>query len=78
MNRDPDERPQPDGAVPDEFDAIVALWRSEGDVPQWPDEKDGNPDARESRRTLTFVQVVRRRRPDIRPADRAVRSRLED
>lgn len=36
MNRDPDERPQPDGAAPDEFDAIVALWRNEGDVPQWP------------------------------------------
>lgn len=38
MNRDPDERPQPDGAAPDEFEAIVALWRNEGDVPQWPDE----------------------------------------
>jgi hypothetical protein len=36
VNRDPDERPQPDGAAPDEFDAIVALWRNEGDVPQWP------------------------------------------
>ena len=36
MNRDPDERPQPDGAAPDEFEAIVALWRSEGDVPEWP------------------------------------------
>lgn len=38
MNRDPDERPQPDGAAPDEFEAIVALWRNEGDVPRWPDE----------------------------------------
>ena len=38
MNRDPDERAQPEGgAAPDEFDAIVALWRREGDVPQWPD-----------------------------------------
>jgi hypothetical protein len=39
VNRDPDERPQPDGAAPDEFEAIVALWRNEGDVPQWPDER---------------------------------------
>jgi hypothetical protein len=39
VNRDPDERPQPDGAAPDEFDAIVALWRNEGDVPQWPDDE---------------------------------------
>jgi hypothetical protein len=39
VNRDPDERPQPDGAPPDEFDAIVALWRNEGDVPQWPDDQ---------------------------------------
>jgi hypothetical protein len=38
VNRDPDERPQPDGAAPDEFEAIVALWRNEGDVPEWPDE----------------------------------------
>jgi hypothetical protein len=37
VNRDPDERPQPDGAAPDEFEAIVALWRNEGDVPEWPD-----------------------------------------
>jgi hypothetical protein len=40
VNRDPDERPQPDGAAPDEFEAIVALWRNEGDVPRWPDELD--------------------------------------
>jgi hypothetical protein len=39
VNRDPDERPQPDGAAPDEFEAIVALWRNEGDVPEWPDDK---------------------------------------
>ncbi len=37
MNREPD----PDGGSElgegaDEFDAIVAGWRSEGDVPQWP------------------------------------------
>jgi hypothetical protein len=38
VNRDPDERPQPEGAAPDEFEAIVAVWRSEGDVPQWPDQ----------------------------------------
>jgi hypothetical protein len=43
VNRDPDERPQPDGAAPDEFEAIVALWRNEGDVPEWPD--DEAPDA---------------------------------
>lgn len=37
MNRDPDERAQPDGgAAPDEFDAIVAGWRREGEVPEWP------------------------------------------
>ncbi|GAA0933507.1 DUF308 domain-containing protein [Pseudonocardia zijingensis] len=45
MNGDPDERPQPDGAAPDEFEAIVALWRNEGDVPEWPDEqKPGDPE----------------------------------
>lgn len=32
---DPDERPHPDGGV-DAFDAIVASWRSEGEVPRWP------------------------------------------
>jgi hypothetical protein len=37
VNRDPDERPQPDGAAPDEFEAIVALWRNVGDVPEWRD-----------------------------------------
>ncbi len=36
MNRDPDERGQPDGAAPDEFEAIVAGWRREGHVPEWP------------------------------------------
>jgi hypothetical protein len=45
VNRDPDERPQPDGAAPDEFEAIVALWRNEGDVPQWPDEQGPDPEA---------------------------------
>ena len=45
MKRDPDERSQPDGAAPDEFEAIVALWRNEGDVPQWPDEQE--PDQQE-------------------------------
>ena len=39
MNRDPDERHQPDGAAPDEFEAIVAVWRDQGDVPQWPDDE---------------------------------------
>jgi hypothetical protein len=38
VNRDPDERAQPDGAAPDEFESIVALWRREGHVPQWPDD----------------------------------------
>lgn len=38
MNRDPDERGQPEGGpAPDEFDAIVAGWRREGPVPEWPD-----------------------------------------
>jgi hypothetical protein len=41
VNRDPDERAQPDGAAPDEFEAIVAGWRREGQVPQWP--ADGEP-----------------------------------
>jgi hypothetical protein len=40
VNRDPDDRPQPDGAAPDEFDAIVSIWRREGRVPDWPDEAD--------------------------------------
>lgn len=40
MNRDPDERPQPDGAAPDEFEAIVAGWRREGHVPEWPDDPE--------------------------------------
>ncbi len=39
MNREPD----PDGGSElgegaDEFDAIVAGWRAEGDVPRWPEE----------------------------------------
>ncbi|WP_219417087.1 hypothetical protein [Pseudonocardia nigra] len=39
MNRDPDERAQPEGGpAPDEFEAIVAGWRREGEVPQWPDD----------------------------------------
>jgi hypothetical protein len=38
VNHGPDdERPQPGGdQVPDEFDAIVAGWVSEGSVPAWP------------------------------------------
>ncbi|MGH3587135.1 MAG: DUF308 domain-containing protein [Pseudonocardia sp.] len=43
MNRDPDERAQPDGAAPDEFDAIVAAWRREGAVPEWPADVDTAP-----------------------------------
>lgn len=35
MGGDPDERPHPDGGV-DDFDAIVAGWRREGEVPRWP------------------------------------------
>lgn len=53
MNRDPDERAQPDGAdgarEQDEFEAIVAQWRHEGDVPQWPDEGEQSRVAAESR-----------------------------
>jgi hypothetical protein len=40
VNRDPDERPQPEGAAPDEFDAIVSAWRREGQVPEWPDDAE--------------------------------------
>jgi hypothetical protein len=41
VNRDPDERAQPDGAAaPDEFEAIVSRWRREGPVPVWPDDED--------------------------------------
>jgi hypothetical protein len=40
VNRDPDERSQPDGApTDDEFESIVAVWRREGRVPAWPDER---------------------------------------
>jgi hypothetical protein len=40
VNRDPDERAQPDGApADDEFEAIVAGWRREGRVPTWPEER---------------------------------------
>lgn len=38
MGGEPDERPHPDGGV-DDFDAIVAGWRREGAVPEWPDEE---------------------------------------
>jgi hypothetical protein len=40
VNRDPDERAQPDGAAPDEFESIVAGWRREGHVPEWPDDAE--------------------------------------
>ena len=38
MDRDPDERAQPDGGgrTPDEFDSIVAELRRDGHVPEWP------------------------------------------
>jgi hypothetical protein len=49
VNRDPDERAQPDGAAPDEFEAIVAVWRREGHVPQWPDQQPDGDDARAER-----------------------------
>lgn len=42
MGGDPDERPHPDGGV-DDFDAIVAGWRREGEVPRWPDEEPAAP-----------------------------------
>jgi hypothetical protein len=42
VNRDPDERAQPDGAPADEeFEAIVAGWRREGRVPSWPEDERG-------------------------------------
>jgi hypothetical protein len=40
VNRDPDERAKPDGAAPDEFESIVASWRREGHVPEWPDDTE--------------------------------------
>jgi hypothetical protein len=48
VNRDPDERAQPDGAAPDEFEAIVAVWRREGHVPEWPADGDSPPTQSES------------------------------
>jgi hypothetical protein len=55
VNRDPDERAQPDGAdgaqERDEFEAIVAQWRHEGDVPHWPDEEEPSRVAAEARAT---------------------------
>jgi hypothetical protein len=42
VNRDPDDRAQPDGVpAEDEFEAIVAGWRQEGRVPSWPDDAAG-------------------------------------
>lgn len=42
MNRDPDERAQPDGVpADDEFETIVAGWRREGRVPSWPEDDRG-------------------------------------
>ncbi|RTL62597.1 MAG: hypothetical protein EKK42_31035 [Pseudonocardiaceae bacterium] len=44
MNHDPDDRCGPGTGGPDrdheidEFDRIVAAWRSEGPVPEWPDD----------------------------------------
>ncbi|OZM75708.1 hypothetical protein [Pseudonocardia sp. MH-G8] len=52
MNRDPDERAQPDGAGPDEFEAIVAGWRREGQVPEWPPDIDPAARSFESPRAL--------------------------
>jgi hypothetical protein len=41
VNRDPNERAQPDGgAAPDEFEVIISGWRREGDVPEWPDDPE--------------------------------------
>ena len=46
MNRDPEDRGQPEGApTDDEFETIVAGWRREGAVPAWPGATtDGTPD----------------------------------
>lgn len=44
MNHGPDdERPHPGGQAPDEFDAIVAGWVREGDVPAWPTDPVPDP-----------------------------------
>jgi len=46
VNRDPDERAQPEGGhVPDEFDAIVSEWQREGRVPVWPGDDERIADA---------------------------------
>lgn len=49
MNRDPDERPPPDGGsepesepdstIADDFERIVSGWRRESPVPTWPDDE---------------------------------------
>jgi hypothetical protein len=44
---DPDERPHPDGGV-DDFDAIVASWRRDGEVPRWPESHGTESQAPES------------------------------
>jgi hypothetical protein len=44
VNRDPDERAQPGGpAAENDFEAIVAGWRREGDVPAWPTDSEPSP-----------------------------------
>lgn len=44
MNRDPDERSQPDGnpdgATPDEFEAIVSAGWQKDEIPEWPSDAD--------------------------------------
>jgi hypothetical protein len=44
VNRDPDDRAQPDGGqAPDEFDAIISGWRREGHIPSWPADDGRDP-----------------------------------
>ena len=47
MNRGPDDRSGPDHTA-DEFEAIVAGWRREGEVPAWPSDERPPSESRTS------------------------------
>ena len=70
MNRDPDERPKPDGAAPDEFDAIVSVWRHEGKVPEWPDKADHDGESSDAT-SVPPTPAPAERLPDPTPVDPA-------
>lgn len=55
MDRDPDERPGNGAGGPgdvDEFDVIVAGWRAEGFVPEWP-----GPPPRGTNKLLSLIHI---------------------